>query len=64
VTRPWRCPFPWGLCFSSSKEDQEKKYELLHRTWVVLSKFYPGWTLEEIKSLSPRERMNFINSVT
>jgi hypothetical protein len=32
--------------------------------WVVLTNFFPGWSLEEIKSLSPRERKNWIDLST
>lgn len=35
-------------------------YGALTRSWVALSKAYPGWSLEEIQSLSPRERLNYI----
>jgi hypothetical protein len=28
--------------------------------WLGLSKLFPGWTLEELKALSPRERLNWI----
>lgn len=35
-------------------------YDALTRSWVALSKAYPGWGLEEIRSLSPRERLNYI----
>jgi hypothetical protein len=29
--------------------------------WLVLSTLFPGWSLEEIKSLSPRERKNWMD---
>lgn len=35
-------------------------YDALVRSWVALSKAYPGWSLDEVKSLSPRERLNYI----
>ena len=35
-------------------------YQTLVRSWSALSRAYPGWSLSEIKSLSPRERMNYM----
>jgi hypothetical protein len=32
----------------------------LIRDWKVLTENYPGWTLNEIKDLSPRERINWL----
>jgi hypothetical protein len=29
--------------------------------WMAVSLAFPGWTLEEIKELSPRERKNWLN---
>jgi hypothetical protein len=28
--------------------------------WLVLSNMFPGWSLAEIKDLSPRERQNWL----
>lgn len=28
-------------------------------SWAIISRWYPGWTLSEIKDLTPRERMNW-----
>jgi hypothetical protein len=28
--------------------------------WKLLTENYPGWTLTEIKELSPRERINWL----
>jgi hypothetical protein len=37
-----------------------KGYEDLLAEWLVLTHHYTGWTLTEIKDLSPRERTNWI----
>jgi hypothetical protein len=29
--------------------------------WMVISNLFPGWSLTEIKSLSPRERKNWMD---
>jgi hypothetical protein len=32
----------------------------LFSEWAALTEFYPGWTLEDIKGLSKRERNNWL----
>lgn len=44
------------LCFASSVTS----FFGLMNQWQVLSETYSGWSLTEIKDLSPRERMNWI----
>lgn len=38
----------------------ETYYETLMRSWTILIRLYQGWTLSEVKDLSPRERRNWI----
>jgi hypothetical protein len=40
--------------------DDETYYESLMKSWGYLLRMYPGWGLEEVKSLSPRERKNWM----
>lgn len=35
-------------------------YETLMAEWTALTKSFKGWTLTEIKALSPRERKNWL----
>jgi hypothetical protein len=44
------------LCFASNLVS----YEDLMKTWAFLSKLYKGWTLTEIRELSYRERLNWL----
>lgn len=45
-----------GLSFELSK----KTYEDLMFSWAMLVHSYPGWGLSEIKSLTVRERENWL----
>jgi hypothetical protein len=33
------------------------------RIWKLLAEQYPGWTLNEVKELTKRERANWINLI-
>jgi hypothetical protein len=35
-------------------------YETLIAEWAALTRSFKGWTLTEIKTLSPRERKNWL----
>jgi hypothetical protein len=35
-------------------------YSALIEQWGLLAEVYAGWTLSEIKDLSPRERLNWL----
>ena len=45
-----------GLSFASSK----LSYEELMFEWALISRSYPGWGYNEIKSMTYRERKNWI----
>lgn len=44
------------LCFGSSIAE----YDLLLKAWLLITQAFPGWTLTEIKELTPRERINWL----
>jgi hypothetical protein len=44
------------LCFASNLVS----YESLVYTWASLSRLYKGWTLTEIRDMSYRERLNWL----
>jgi hypothetical protein len=46
------------LCF----ESRVTPYTLLFEEWTALTEAYSGWSLTEIKSLSPRERKNWLDA--
>jgi len=45
-----------GRCFASNVAD----YDTLMNQWSALAEVYSGWSLKEIKKLSPRERINWL----
>ena len=52
----WLLRLVSALCFDSSRVS----YEWLLREWQLISEVFVGWTLEEVKGLTPRERKNWI----
>jgi len=44
------------LCFAY----KEKEYEVLLDHYEAISRAFPGWTLSDIRSLSYRERNNWL----
>lgn len=57
--RCWRCRSPWRPCFSSRAYSKDY-YRAVLREMDLIAKAYPGWTLEEIRGLSRRERVNWL----
>ena len=51
-----RYPLVWVPCFDSSLNS----YIQVFTEWAAISELYSGWTLSEIKDMSPRERGNWI----
>jgi FtsZ-interacting cell division protein ZipA len=51
-----RCRLASVPCFGSNLSN----YEELMATWMALSKLFNGWTLTEIRELSYRERLNWL----
>jgi hypothetical protein len=57
----WRYRSRWRPYFNfRDSVDEETYYESLMKSWGYLLRLYPGWGLEEVKSLSPRERKNWL----
>jgi hypothetical protein len=60
VVRTWRCHFQWRVCFSFKFiEERSTTYQSLFEELDGLAKAYPGWSLTELKELTPRERINW-----
>jgi hypothetical protein len=49
-------PLISGPYFASNVAD----YDTLVAEWAALTRSFKGWTLTEIKQLSPRERKNWL----
>lgn len=47
----------WSICFVYKESD----YEVLLDEYELIAREFSGWTLADIRSLSYRERMNWID---
>lgn len=58
----WRFRYLLRRCFNFRETGNgETYYETLMRSWSILTRLYQGWTLSEIKELTPRERRNWMD---
>lgn len=52
------CRYPWLPCFGA---DRETWYTTVVDEYDLITGYYKGWTLTEIRELAVRERREWIN---